>query len=381
MGKKILLGAIIVLVIALAGFSGFFVSQPLAGLESGEKPINIGVIFPLSGKYAVTGEQSGNGILLAEKKINDGGGINGRPVRLILEDNKSEKKDATTAIQKLLNADNIDIVIGGQTSAMAVVLAPIAEENKKLFLSTTATHKSLNQLGPYSFKLQEGNPGHVDLALEIMRKKGVKRLGFIYLQTDFAKEVLGLMEENAAEKGISLVAIESYMSEDTDFRGQLTKIRQAKPDAIYIAGYYEDSALVLKQARELGMEQQFFGHTTMFNPKFLNITGNASEGVIITTYRMECDESEETEFCRNYSKEFGGLPSSYHAGYAYDALMIVAEAIRKAESTDPEVLKWVLPGIELNGVTGKTSFDSEGNAKKQLVAKEVSNGEFVLYQR
>lgn len=374
MDKRVAVGAVIA-VIALvfigASFTGFF-SLPAAETEKGVK---IGFIVSQAGEYAVGGEESLQGLLLAEKEINENGGIGGKKLHVIVEDDKSKDKDAITAFRKLVDVDGVKIVIGGQITGPALAIAPIAESEKALFFTTTATAGKLKDAGEYVFMFQSGNEAHVKKISEAMQRPGYKKIGLIYANAEYCSDQVGFLKEEFKERGIEVVAEELYETASTNIGTQLLKLKSAQPEAVYMCGYYEDQGRTIKQAREQGIAQQFFAVTTIENAKFLEIAGNAAEGVIYTSTTFGCDKAKE--FCAKYEKEFGDK-ATYRSAYLYDSLYFISKAIEKA-GPDPEKLKSELLKTDFEGIAGKVILDEKGNAEREFALKTVKGGKFVPF--
>lgn len=362
------------MVIAIIGTNPTgFVSLPTAGGE-----IKIGFIVAQSGTLAVGGNESLKGLLLAEKEINERGGVNGKKLHLIVEDDKSSATDAITGFHKLVNVDGAGIVIGGQTSEEALVIAPLAEKGSVLFFSSTATATKLNDAGEFVFKFQAGNEAHAEKISNAMLALGYKKIGAIYATTEYCEDQLFFLNREFEEKGITKVAAEQYETASTDARTQLLKLQAAQPDAVYMCGFYEDQGRVLKQARELGLEQQFFAVTTIENAKFLEIAGKGAEGVIYTSTTFSCDNANAKQFCEKYEQEFGEK-ATYRSAYLYDALFVIAKAIEKA-GAEPNAVKEELLKTQFNGIAGLVEFDSKGNAAREFMLKTVKDGKFVEFE-
>lgn len=377
MDKRVAIVGLVVIVIVLA----FVLASNLTGKvtlpqQQSAEPIKIGFIVSQTGTQAVGGLESLKGLLLAEKEINARGGINRKKLDIVIEDDKSSEKDAVSAWRKLVDVDGARIVIGGQTSGPALVVAPLAQKEKILFLASTATANKLKDAGDYVFMFQSGNEAHAAKISTVMNSLGFKKLGLVYANAEYCKDYIGYLKTEMTGKGIVSVAEESYDTAAADMRTQLLKIQYAVPEAVFLCGYYEDQGRVLKQARELGIENQFFAVTTIENPAFLELAGNAAEGIIYTSTLFSCETQKE--FCENYEKEFNEK-ATYRSAYLYDAVFAVADAI-KISGDNPDYLKNGLLKVQFNGVSGPIVFDEKGNAKREFMLKTVRNGKFVPLQ-
>ncbi len=340
--------------------------------------IKIGVIFPLSGTQAIGGLAGKNGVFLALEEINSKGGIKGKPINLVLEDSQGEAKTAVTTFTKLVLVDEVSVIIGPFLSTEAAAVSPLAEKYKVVLFSPTATTSVLNTAGDYVFKLREGNDIHMQKITEIMYDSNTKNIAVIYNNNEYCVDILNYFDEYSKKKGIKIVQKESYEQKDTDFRSQLTKIKSSKSDGIFSCGYYQDLGLVFKQIGELGLKKKAFSVTTFENKALIDIAGkNIVEGVVYTTSYFDCNK-EAKDFCEKYKAKYGSEPD-YRAALTYDALYIVSKAISDSKDLSPESIQKSLLKIQnYQGLTGLTSFDEEGNTKKEVLAKTVKDGKFVV---
>jgi len=345
--------------------------------QQSAEPVKIGFIVSQTGTQAVGGMESLKGLLLAEKEINALGGINGKNLDIIIEDDKSSEKDAVSAFRKLVDVDGVRIVIGGQISGAALAVAPLAEKEKVLFLTTTATANKLKDAGDYVFMFQAGNEAHAAKISNAMKKLGFSKIGLVYANEEYCVDYVNYLKSGIDSKGIAVVAEEKYETASADARTQLLKLNDASPEAFFLCGYYEDQGKVLKQARELGIEKQFFAVTTIENPKFLEIAGGAAEGIIYTSTLFGCEIQKE--FCESYEKDFNEK-ATYRSAYLYDAVFAIAEAL-KISGNNPDLLKKGLLKVEFNGVSDQIVFDEKGNTKREFMLKTVKNGKFVPFEQ
>jgi branched-chain amino acid transport system substrate-binding protein len=374
--SKIVISLIVLalLVIALFAFTftGFVINSQGS---SNKEPIKIGGMFALTGKSMAIGEIAKSGAVMAVEEINSRGGIDGRKIEFILEDDKDDAAEAVTAVQKLINVDNVRYIIGGTNSITATPIVTIAQDNKVIFLTTTATADKVNSAGDYVFKLQEGTDAHARKITSVMDILGVKTLSIIQVESEFCTDLIGYLKKRVAERNIEVKDIEAYKSTDNDYRTQLANIKEEDSDALYLCSYYKDGAAIAKQARELGITKQLFSASTVENPDFIKIAGEAGEGLIYTTTSFDCGVSKQ--FCYNFQEKFNKKPD-YRAAYAYDAVYILANAIEKA-GNNKEKVKLQLLKTNYNGISGRTILDSEGNAKRDFILRIIKNQQFVKY--
>jgi len=364
---------LVIIIVVIAGI-WWGVSRKLTQLPATEKKevIKIGVILPLSGKLAIAGEQVKRGILLAEDIINK------ENLTLIFEDSKGDPKEAITAFTKLIDVDNVKVVIGPFTSGEVLATAPIAQEKKIILMAPIAMSSKINDAGDYIFKMHESSNVHAQRIVEIIEEKGFNHISILHNNVEYCTDAIDSLLRELTKSGIDILNIEKYTKGDTDFRSQLTKIKNKNPDTIFLCGYYKELGLILKQMKELGIKKQVFSTPTFKDPSVLETAGEAAEGVIYTTKEHDCTTQWGEIFCEKYKEKYHEEPS-YRVAYGFDSLMILYEAIKKV-GTDPERLKTELLKTDFNGAMGKTIFDKKGNAQRNVVAETVRNGKFVPYK-
>ncbi len=345
-------------------------AQPVEKVE----PIKIGAVFPLTGAWATGAEAGQRGILIALDEINAQGGINSRPVEVIFEDTKSEVPQAVTAAQKLINVDKLPIIIGGFTSAESIAIAPIAQETKTVLFVPLSLTTELEKAGEWVFKLRESTSLHADITLKEMAKRGYKKLGIIAQSWEACDDFLEQMGPLYAKHGITLVSVEKYGGKDTDMRTQIAKLKEADIDTWFACGAYQDTGLVFKQSKELGFNKPAFGMVAVESKKLFEVAGDAAEGAIFGSTKWSCDNAQA--FCDTFKQKYNSTPD-YRAAFGYDALKIVAEAIKREGYSSEGIQKGLLSIQDYVGAGGKTSFDAEGNAQKEVILKQVKGDKFV----
>ncbi|MEK6960085.1 MAG: ABC transporter substrate-binding protein [Nanoarchaeota archaeon] len=337
-------------------------------------PIRIGVITPLTGAWATGGEGVSRGITLAAEEINANGGVGGRKIELVIEDSRSDVKDGVTAAQKLFANDDISAVIGGVISGEAAAQAPVAQESHKVLLSASATTSSIETAGEWVFKLRESTKTHADATAAEIKKRGHPTISIIYQDSETCKDFVMNLKNSLENAGIKAIAEERYSPSDKDMRSQLSKLAESGADSLFECGLYEDIGQVLKQARELGLDKPAFTIVAAESKKLFEIAGDSAEGIIFTSSKFSCEDSKD--FCSRFNARFRNDPD-YRPAFGYDAMMLVAEAIKR-KGDSPEQIKNGLLSIQgYTGVTGGTSFDHDGNAQKEVIVKQVNGGKFI----
>lgn len=356
----------------------------LAGCRSAEnKPLPIGVIVPLTGDAASYGESSRQGIDLAIQEINEASGVNGRPLRAIYEDSQAQPREGVNAAQRLITVQGVPAIIGGVTSGVTLAVAPIAEQNEVVLISPTASSPELTTAGDYIFRNFPSDNYEGEVMADFLRDRGVQSVAIAQVQNDYGEGVSSVFAENLQADGGQIALHERYAQESTDFRDLISKLRAASPDAIYAIGYYTDVALLVRQAREAGIETPFYATTTVEDPQFLEIGGEAVEGVIYPLASAYSEESQEPaiqQFTRAFREMFEADPG-FVAAQAYDCVYLIKQAIELGGGvTGAEIREGMAQISDFEGASGTTTFDEHGDVRRDLTIKVVRDGAFRVLQ-
>jgi branched-chain amino acid transport system substrate-binding protein len=356
---------------------GAFTALLLVCAASAADPIKIGEIGPLTGKEAAFGQSAHKGIVIALDEINARGGLLGRPVVIVSEDNQSKPGDSATIAKKLVSRDKVVAILGTGTSSHCLEIAPIGQNARIPFLATTATSPDVTEKWNYSFRVCFIDPfqGAVlaKFARETLKARRVSLLTSV--SSSYSVGLSKVFREKFLAAGGTIVADQKYGEGDKDFRAQLTALRAASPDAIATTGNYTEGALICKQARDLGLTIPIFAGDGWEAPELLEIGGAAVNGSYYCShYSSESTAPEVQAFVKKFRAKYGEPPDSM-APLAYDAIMIVAEAIARAGATDGPKLRDALAATKNHpGITGRTTIDADRNASKPAVMLAVKNG-------
>ena len=358
-----------------------------AGCGGGEKKadtIKVGANLEMTGGSASYGISSKNAIELAFKEINEKGGINGKQLELVVADNKSEAAEATNAMQKLVSQDNVVAVIGPNLSSSVIAASAINNSAKVLDIAPMATNPYVT-VDQASGKTKDFNyrTCFIDpFQGTVMAKFATAELGvgnaaiLIDNSSDYAKGLAQFFKENFVKEGGAVTAEESYLQKDTDFKATLTKIKATNPDFLYMPGYYQEVGLIVKQARELGMNMPIAGGDGWDSAKMPEIAGAAAlnNTYFSSLYSPEDSSDINKNFVAAYEKAYGQKPDVF-AALSYDSALLVAEAIKNAGSTEPAKISEAMAKINgFSGVSGSVTFDDKHNPVKSAVILEYKDG-------
>ena len=362
--------------------SGLLLCSLLAGGFAAE-PVKIGFFMSITGRDASFGEVSLHGARLAVDELNAAGGVLGRPVVLMVEDNRSLAGESATAAKKLITRDHVAVLIGECSSARTLEAAPVAQAAGIPLITPAATNPKVTQSGDAIFRVCFIDPFQGDvIAAFAHRRLGLRRAALLIDAS--APYSVGLAEYFAktfTALGGEIVISQKYAGADTDFRAQLTAIRAAKPDAIFLPGYYVAAGLVARQAKELGITATLLGGDGFEAPQLLEIGGAAMEGVYYSThFATENTGGASRAFVEAYRQRHGSAPNGL-AALTYDAVKLAADAMKRAGSTGPGALRKALAATrDFPGVTGRTTINASRDADKEAAIITVKNGKLVFVE-
>lgn len=368
--RKIIVVVLIITLCILIG-SGLFFKY---SLNERQKPYKIASILPLTGKNGNYGRLIKNGLELAREDINNKGGINGRPLEIIYEDDQANPKLAISAVEKIINSDNVPIIFGPWASSSVLAIAPIAEKNKMPVLAEAQSPK-IRDAGDYIFRIQPDSRYYLKyLVPYVYDTLKVRKLAILYVNNDYGLDQANFFEELFTKLGGEVVFSEGYSQESTDFKTHITKLKALNPDGVFMPAYTE-AGYILKQAYELGFSPKFIGSAPMENPEIITIAGAAANEVVYSHhFDPETDNRIVKTFIYNYDMKYGSKPEGY-AALAYDGLFVIKLMIEQC-GEDKECIKNNLYKINYSGVTGATSFDDHGDVIKPITIRQIVNQEF-----
>lgn len=347
--------------------------------KSGPKgAIPVGVALPLSGDAAPYGKEALNAINLAVEQINATGGVNGRPLQLHVEDDKGTVKDGVAALNKLLaECPEMQVFIGGAFSQIASGQIPICERRGIILFSPFASNPELSKPGDCFFRCWPSDTAEGrEMALYARKHLGIETVALFTSSSDYGRGLKAVFEKAFIEAGGRITVADEFREGDTDFRTQLTKIKTSDPQAVYMVGWYKEYAQILRQAKDLGLNAQFLSCVTFNKPELLEIAGDAAEGVIFSepAYSPQDQTPVVADFVAAYKKKFDAEPGTY-AAHGYDGVRIVAAAMQSG--TSAEAIKNALYDIKgFPGVTGRTTFDENGDVQKPVQFRQVKGGKY-----
>lgn len=368
------------LIQAVLGVTLLILLTSLTALAQSAEPIKIGVYEPMTGAMAAGGQMTWEGIALAHEMQPT---VLGRPIKLILVDNKSDKVESANAVARLVEQEKVVAIIGSYGSSNSIAGGDVAEKAGIPMVTDSATNPLVTQGKKFVFRACFIDP----FQGEVMAKYAFHNLKLtkVAILKDVAQDYsVGLA--NYFKKTFtkltgdpkSVVAEVAYQTGDQDFTAQLTQVISSKAEALFVPGYFGDAALIAKQLRQLGSKIPILGGDALDAPELMSIGGKAVEGVTISSfYSAEAPANEVArKFVAAYKSKYGKTPNA-NAALGFDTYNMVVDAIRRAGSTDPKAIRDALATTKgFIGVTGSITIDENGDATKDAVILRVENGVF-----
>jgi branched-chain amino acid transport system substrate-binding protein len=345
--------------------------------------IVIGHVAPLTGDIKTFGESTKNGFLLAIEEANQSGGLLGRPIRTVIVDDKNDPTEASNAAAKLINQDRVRYIIGSVSSKCSIPLSEIAQSNRVLMITPTSTNPKVTvredgTRKDFVFRACFTDPFQGAAAARIAREQfHAQRAAVLYdVGNDYVKGLAEFFRDAFRQAGGEICVYESYAKDDVDFSALLTKLKGQHPDLIFIPDYYNKVGLIAKQARQMGITAQLLGGDGWDSPEMTRIAGDAIEGGVFTNHYSPQDPRPEVQtWVGKYQAKYGGKPDAL-ATLAYDATLLMLEAIRRAGVDDPVKVRDALAAIrDFKSVSGSITFDANGNPVKSVAVLQYRGGE------
>jgi branched-chain amino acid transport system substrate-binding protein len=358
----------LVLLLVLSLVATLFVGCARGGSDlSNVTEIKIGAIQPISGDISAFGTQSRDAINLAVEEINANGGVLGKPLKAIVEDDEGNPEKSLTALTKLATQDNVVGIIGALTSKCSLAINAEAQKRKLVMISPSSTNEKVTDAGDFIFRSCFIDPfqGTVNAKFAFDSLKAKKAAVMFDNSNDYSKGLKDTFIAKFKELGGEVVAEEAYGKDDKDFNAQLTKIKGYEPDVLFIPDYYNKVALIAKQARNQGITATMLG-----GDGWEAIAKNAGDEIVGSYYSNHytpgADDQEVAKFVEAYKAKYNVEPNAL-AALAYDATYILADAIARADSIDSAKIRDEVAKTDKKFVTGQIKYDEKRNPVKSAV--------------
>ena len=346
--------------------------------------IKIGEYASLTGSEAAFGQSSHKGTQLLVEEINKAGGVLGKQIELITEDNQSKAGESATIVKKFISRDKVVAILGEVASGRSLEAAPICQTAGIPMVSPSSTNPKVTEVGDYIFRVCFIDPFQGKLLAEFATKtlKAKKAVVLSDVSAAYSVGLSTFFKEAFTAAGGTILAEQKYASKDKDFKAQLTAIKALSPDVICVPGYYTEVGLITKQARELGITVPIIGGDGWEAPELIQIAG--AEALKNTYYSTHFSPAQDSAMAKKFVEAFkakyaGEVPDAM-AALGYDSALALVEAIKKAASTEPSKIRDALKATDFVGVTGRTKLDAKRDATKPAVIITTENGAFKFLQ-
>ncbi len=350
-----------------------------SGSSDSSDTVKIGIITPTTGGVAVYGKATLNGVELAIKEANDAGGIlDGKKIEAVVYDDKGDNNEAVNAYKKLVTSDKVSAIVGPVISTNTLAVAPLADKDGMPMITPTGTADSITEGKDSIFRscYTDTQQGEIIAKYSLENLKG-KKAAILNEQTDYGQGLAKTFKEFYEENGGEIVAEKAYSTGEKDFKSALTDIKAEKPDVVFLAGYYNEVALIGKQAKEIDLDATLVGGDGWDG--VLEIDPDSIEGGFFSNHYSPDDESEVVQnFVKEYKKQYKDEEPKSFSALGYDAAKTVIEAIQKAGSTDKKAVVDAMKETDLDLVSGSTKFDDDGNPIKPVSIIKVEDGKYKL---
>jgi branched-chain amino acid transport system substrate-binding protein len=371
--------------LALAGLIG------LAATSGAAEPIRIGGIFSVTGPASFLGEPERNTAKMLEESINRSGGVLGRPLEIIVYDDETDATKAVTAVDRLIKKDRVAAVIGPSTTGSTLAIVPKVEGAQIPLVSCAAAKKIVDPVKKWVFKTPQSDALAVKRIYQHARKAGISKVAILTCSDGYGAAGREELKGMAAAAGITVVADEVYGPKDTDMTAQLTKIKGTDAQAIVCWGTNPGPAVVARNRVQLGMKTPLYMSHGVASPKFIELAGAANaEGILLPAGRLTCEPQVPANhpqkkvlstYIRDYEAKFR-QPISTFGGYAYDAILLLVQAMNSAKSAEPAAVRDALEKIRgFHATTGEYNFsekDHNGLTEEAFVMVRITKGDWEM---
>ncbi len=369
--------------VLLAGCSASSSSAPAGGAAG---VLNVGVIAPLSGSIPAVGTSTKNAAQMAMDDVNANGGIalaNGQKVtvKINVQDDANDPKQAAAVAHTLIDQNHVNAIIGPQTSANAAAVAPIAQSSQTLMISPWAANPQVAQGRSFVFLVYLPSPDEgkvmAHVAVDMLHARTVAVLYDV--SSDYPKTIAESFRDQVTALGAKVVSFQTYSQGQTDYTSQLTNIKQANPDVLFLPAYYNEVPLQVSQAQKLGITAKVIGSGGWDSPQILQLAGSSIEGDYFDDdYVPYRNDPKTQDFVKRYQAKYGSVPDSAAAD-TYDSFSLLFQAVAAANSTDSVKVQAAMANIrDFNGVSGHIAYKAgSGVPSKSGVIIQIQNGKFV----
>ncbi len=375
----ILLAGILTLTLVLAACGSQKPAQPAATPQPAQEAIKIGFINHLTGDAAVYGQSMKKGTELAVAQVNGAGGVNGRKVEVIYEDDKLDNNQAVAAARKLITQDKVSVIMGSGSSSKSLAIGPITREARVVQISSISTAPDLKDLGAYFFAVMPSDFAQGAEWANYARKVGIKEAAVVFINNDYGLGVKDIFVKKFTADGGKVLQEVGFNEGDTDLRTQALKVKQSGARTVFMVSHVKEGGLFLKQAKELGVQVQWIGDTAVQTKEVPELAAGGAEGMLALSVGLKSHDKYKA-FEKDFKAKYNEDPSIW-SDFAYDTTMLIVSAMKAGNLDADAIGKWLRQQKEWVGATGPVSFDENGIRKAEGAFQlyQVKDGKWVPY--
>jgi len=344
--------------------------------------VYVGAVTPLTGKLSAYGEGFQKAMLLALDEVNASGGINGKPMKILFEDNQSTAKDSVSAMQKLITIDHVPVIFGPAASSNFLAVCPVAEKNKTILIAAESAAAEITHCGRYVFRVFPSDSLQGIGAADLTKSLEYPEVVLTYVTNDWGVGLADVFKKEYLKHGGKIIDTVPHQEGKTDYRSELLRIARHSPKAVVNLTYFKEGATMLKQAYEAGMKTQWIMGSASKSPKLVELAGETAEGVIGTYPAFSQETKQYKAFKAAWDKKYPGQKIPIFGEYNYDMVKLTAKALSAVQKPTPDNIAESLMKTSKGyvGVTGDKTFDANGDVGAQYGRWTVKKGEIVDYK-
>lgn len=345
---------------------------------SKDDTVKIGAVLLLTGDNSLWGQNAKKAMELLREEINATGGVDGKQIEIVYEDSQGEAKVAVSAFRKLTGLDAVPVVLGDMLSSTTLAMAPLANQEETVLIGISCSSPAVTDAGEYVYRVWPSDLYEGKVFAKYVIDQQIKRVALVYLNNDYGTGLKDAFREEFETLGGQIVTEEAYTDAHKEFRSIAAKVKNANPDAVYIVGYYEDTALVIRDLRQSGVSAKLLGTSSAIHEKLIDIAGSASDGftaAVVNDFNAEALTERQTEFVEKYKAKYGEEPD-WAATHGADAFLVAVECLRNSDD-GRKIKAYIDKQRSFSGINQGVTFNAAGDVvDKPIAVQKVLDGRF-----
>jgi len=348
--------------------------------QASSEQVEFGAVLLLSGNNAQWGQHARRGIDMVVDQVNKQGGVDGDSLKVIYEDTEGEQKSAVSSFRKLVNTNNVPIVLGDMLSSTTLAMAPLANDTERVLIGISTSAPAISEAGPYVYRVWPSDTYEGSVFARYVFSEGYKSIGIIYLNNDYGNGLRRSFKSEFLDLGGEVLIEEGYRSDSRNLRSIAARIDRANPEGVYIVGYYEDTARFINALREAGVKEKLFGTSSAVNEELFRIGGDAAESftaAVVNDFDMSDLTKKQELFLKRYKSRYGEQPD-WAATHGADAARVATECLKLGYRTGTGIKTCIDSTKSFDGISQSVTFDKRGDVvNKPIAVKTAKEDSFV----